>query len=461
MSGSASTSRRSVRREPTGAQLRRELLKSLLAASPAMKSEAPRRRIRALAEVAPEHFTDWWDARGEHPDGLVDVIDFFSGCGGMSAGFAAINGLGPAFRLVAAVDVDTIANRTYEHNLGLSPFAADVHALRSQRGLLSKTFAGVERRPDHPLVVIGCAPCQGFSSHRNGIGDSDGRNGLFEDFAALALRLKPDFIVIENVPELCTDRYWPRVMRVREQLQKARYRVHLAVHNMAEFGLPQERFRAVMIAAHQNFDAPGGFVGRDRFRTVRDAIGALPRVGPGVADPGDPLHRSADHRQSTIDMIQSVPRDGGRRRFDSGPAGLLSLQKRQGKPAFEDVYGRLYWDRPAITITHYARNPASGRFVHPEQDRGLTGREAALLQGFPLNYEFLGGFDDRFRQIGNAVPPVVAAHLALVILGSLLDPPTEGPLPGVTAPLAKSVARLIPALKARSKAATSIPADPP
>lgn len=369
----------------------------------------------------------------------------------MSAGFAAINALGPAFRLVAAVDIDAAANATYEHNLGLAPVPVDVHALRTQRALLTKLLRESSRRQANPLVLIGCAPCQGFSSHRNSRGETDQRNDLFEDFAALALRLEPNFIVIENVPELCTDRNWARVKRVRSHLEKAGYSVHLAVHNMAEFGLPQERFRAVMIAARQCFDPPTGFVERPDFRTVRNAIGSLRSVEAGVADPADPLHRSAAHRQSTIEMIRTVPRDGGRRQFDTGPASLRSLHARQGKPAYEDVYGRLYWDRPAITITHYARNPASGRFVHPEQDRGLTAREAALLQGFPSSYEFLGGFDDRFRQIGNAVPPVVAAHIALVILASLLDPPSEGPPAGVTAPLAQSVSRLIPALKARSR----------
>lgn len=425
-------------------------LRDALVAGSSVEGESVRNQIMELAATAPQQFDNWWRAGRTVADGPIDVIDFFSGAGGMSAGFRAVNGIAPAFRHILAVDIDAVANATYQRNLGLTPVLADVSSLRRRKKELDALIRDSDRRPDHPLVVIGCAPCQGFSSHRNQSAVPDVRNDLFEDFAVIAVQLKADFIVIENVSELCTDRHWPRVKRVRSTLEKAGYQVHLAVHNFAEFGLPQERFRAVMLASRQNFQPPQGFITRSEFRTVRDVIGMLPAVQPGVPDQLDPLHQSAGHRASTIDMIKTVPRDGGRRRFDTGPASLQALQLRQGKPGYEDVYGRLFWDRPAITITHYARNPASGRFVHPEQDRGLTAREAALLQGFPREYEFSGGFDDKFRQIGNAVPPLVAGHLAVSILAQMLDAPETGAGPGIDAPLAKSVARLIPALKARA-----------
>ncbi|MES3664751.1 DNA cytosine methyltransferase [Mycobacterium intracellulare] len=425
------------------------LTQALISAAP-VQSGGTRERIERLAQSTPTEFAAWWTAGRSVVDGPVDVIDFFSGCGGMSAGFRAVNGITPAFRNILAVDVDPVANATYERNLGLAPVLQDVNVLASKPKFVDSLLREGGRRIGHPLVMIGCAPCQGFSSHRKNSAPQDSRNDLFEDFALIASRLNPDFIVIENVPELLTDRHWPRVRQVRSRLQKAGYIVHLAVHNFAEFGLPQERFRAVMLAARTNFHAPAGFLGRNDFRTVRDAIGALPAVEAGVSHPADPLHQSAGHRPSTIEMIRSVPKDGGRRRFDTGPASLQALHQRQGKPGFEDVYGRLFWDKPAITITHYSRNPASGRFVHPEQDRGLTGREAALLQGFPLDFDFAGGFDDRFRQIGNAVPPMVAAHIALTILAQLIDPPSHQIDAGVIEPVGRSVARLIPSLKTRS-----------
>jgi DNA (cytosine-5)-methyltransferase 1 len=363
----------------------------------------------------------------------------------MSAGFQAINGIAPAFRHVLAIDIDQLSNHTYENNLNLPPVNINVHELAENPHQLADLIDLSPRRPDNPLVLIGCAPCQGFSSHRNGAADD--RNELFTDFAKIAVQLLPDFVLIENVPELCTDLHWPRVEEARQILVSHGYRVHLSIHNLAEFGLPQERFRALMIAARQPFHPPTGFLSRREFRTVRDVIGHLSPITPGAGDPLDAMHYTANHRQSTIDMIKTVPKDGGKRSFDTGPNSLITLQARQGKPAYEDVYARLYWDRPAITITASSRNPASGRFVHPEQDRGLSVREAALLQGFPEDFEFAGGFDHRFQQVGNAVPPVVAANLALTLLRELLDPPGDGPEPGITAPVARSFARLIPALK--------------
>ena len=132
-----------------------------------------------------------------------------------------------------------------------------------------------------------------------------------------------------------------------------------------------------------------------------------------------------------------------------GPECLRRAAARNGRAVYEDVYGRLCWDKPAITITASARNPASGRFVHPEQDRGLTAREAALLQGFPRNYWFAGSFDDRFRQIGNAVPPIFSACIAVFILDAMLDRKETGPFfPGITKSLGPSFSRLIAAMKA-------------
>ncbi|MFR1479732.1 MAG: DNA cytosine methyltransferase, partial [Hydrogeniiclostridium mannosilyticum] len=126
-------------------------------------------------------------------------------------------------------------------------------------------------------------------------------------------------------------------------------------------------------------------------------------------------HKSAAHKQSTIDVIRQVPHDGGSRPEGVGPECLDRVR------GFYDVYGRLYWDKPSITITHYARNPASGRYTHPEQDRGLTAREAALLQSFPNGFEFTGKSDDIYRQIGEAVPPLLSSAIAANILIELLS----------------------------------------
>ena len=185
------------------------------------------------------------------PAGPIDVIDMFSGCGGMSAGFRALNGIVPAYRLALAVDIDKDSNRSYEANLGLTPENLDIAALARSRTKLLGLVADARPRPDRPLIMIGCAPCQGFSSHRNATGELDERNSLFVSFAHIATCIKPDTIVVENVPEILTDRYWPVVVEARRILSRAGYLTLLGVYDMAEFSVPQNRYRAIMIGIAQ------------------------------------------------------------------------------------------------------------------------------------------------------------------------------------------------------------------
>ena len=215
---------------------------------------------------------------------------------------------------------------------------------------------------------------------------------------------------------------------------KCGYIVKQNIYNAAIFGVPQERFRSIVIGMKKEFLMPTGYYSPDQYRTVRDAIGHLPKVEAGEVCASDPMHKSAAHKKSTIDVIKQVPHDGGNRPIGVGPA---CLDKTKG---FSDVYGRLSWDKPAITITHYARNPASGRYTHPEQDRGLTAREAALLQSFPTGFEFTGKSDDVYRQVGEAVPPLLAAGVAVNVLIELISTvPTDEELKANPAPIEKPV----------------------
>lgn len=391
---------------------------------------------------------NWRKARSSF-DAALPIIDMFSGCGGMSAGFKSINGVQQCFRIAGAIDIDHVANRTYEMNLGIRPLKASVAELAAKPSMLRAGIRSMLGSSKQPFVLIGCAPCQGFSSHRNEAGATDPRNNLFLDFAKIAASIQPLAVVAENVPELLTDRYWPLLARARQILERAGYFVNVSVHNMAEFGVPQERFRALMIAMKQPFHTPSGFLKRSEFRTVREAIAHLPRIRAGERVKADCMHYTAGHKPSTIETIRAVPKNGGNRPEHVGPACLRRAKARNGRAVYEDVYGRLFWDRPAITITAYARNPASGRYVHPEQDRGLSIREAALLQSFPSNYKFTGSLDECFRQIGNAVPPAFAASIAGHLLSELQRPGTAEPFDkGIAAPVGPSFSRLIPALKA-------------
>lgn len=257
-----------------------------------------------------------------------------------------------------------------------------------------------------------------------------------QTFARIAIGLSPDVLVMENVPEVLARRHWSRFLRFRQLLQSAGYQVRAQIHDLAPFGVPQHRFRAVVIAARAPFSMPIGYLAPTDFVTVRQAIEHLPPTGPGERSDADPMHYCTNHRPSTVRTLRQVPRDGGTRRPGIGPECLDRVD------GFRDVYGRMYWDRPANTITAYSRNPASGRYAHPEQDRGLTIREAALLQGFPSSYVFEGSFDSKFAQIGNAVAPTFAAYLAAHVLGILLTagqyPIDEGLRHDVTSPMSNS-----------------------
>jgi len=378
----------------------------------------------------------------------VDVIDLFSGCGGLSAGFRLFAARQPSYRLAAAVDLDADANASYRLNLRRHPLPLDVAELCRDGNAWDRFAAAVDRRASR-LVVVGGPPCQGFSSHRKSITAAGGLNELVPAFAAVAVRLRPDAVLLENVPEMLTRRGWPFFRRAVDVLMAAGFVVRTRVYNCAGFGLPQERFRALTLALRQPFAMPEPFLPRDRYRTVRDAIGALPPIRPGEAEASDPQHRTARHRAGTVATLAAVPRDGGRRPLDVGPECLRRLAVRNGRSGYDDVYGRLWWDRPAVTVTAYARNPASGRFAHPEQDRGLSVREAACLQGFPPTYRFAGGFDSRFRQIGNAVPPSVAAYLAAHLFAELSAPRRTAPdtAGDVTEPIGVSFSRLIAGIK--------------
>ena len=379
----------------------------------------------------------------------MQVIDMFSGCGGMSLGFASVGSRNKMFKLVGALDINETSLATYQRNFGVPAILGDIRCLAKSPPALNNFLGSLKGYSEScPTVLIGCAPCQGFTAHRKKNWDSpDPRNSLVGAFAQVAVRMMPDLVVMENVPELLSGRYWPYFEGFRKIMERAGYTVKAAIHNAAEFGTPQERFRALVVASRKiNCLMPKPTLLRKDFVTVRDAIGELPPVKAGQVSVIDPYHRSAKHKESTLRVIQAVPPNGGSRPSGIGPACLSKIK------GFYDVYGRLAWDKPAITITHYARNPASGRFVHPEQNRGLTMREAARLQGFPDAFEFLGGFDDIFRQIGEAVAPPFAAAVADSISQSFFNPDSiEDCEALVLAPVRDSFAGVIAGIKSRAR----------
>lgn len=348
----------------------------------------------------------------------VAVIDFFCGCGGTSRGFQMAQLRSIKYDIIAGIDCDPACCKTFETSIHAKAYNLDIRQLEDKAALTHfKQQLDISRYSK--LVLIGCAPCQGFSAHRRNVNAEDIRKDLFVIFCRLAAKFSPDAILMENVPDLFSIRNWPFYAAGLASLRNAGYQVQGQAYNFAQFGLPQERFRAVIIASKTNAVLPKPVLQRHQFRTVRQAIGDLPPLRSGEKSTTDPMHWVSQHRASTVAILRRVPKDGGNRPLGVGPKCLDKARDDHG--GFTDVYGRLSWDKPAVTLTGKCRTPSAGRFAHPQQNRGLSIREAALLQGFPIDFTFEGNFDSRYQQIGNAVPPsvakVFAEHLGKHCLG--------------------------------------------
>ena len=374
---------------------------------------------------------------------LYDLVDLFCGCGGASAGFQATH----RYSHLYAADIDRWACQTYEANLGHRPETRDLSELVDKA---DEWAQGLRNASGRPLVLVGGPPCQGFSSHVKMKGDRHGRNTLVGTFGKLAVALHPKVIVMENVPDLVSDRWWPVFCEVRNTLEEAGYQVRARILNFAQLGVPQERFRLVMLAT---LDQRPTFPEVQRnspteYSTVKEWIGNLNPVESGRVDPLDPMHEASKHRPTTLEIIRQVPLDGGSRPADVGPECLRRARDAYG--GYTDVYGRLAWSQTASTITARCRTPSCGRFLHPEQHRGLTAREAGLLQTFPGDWTFHGPFDDRYKQIGNAVPPLAMQALAGHIAVGLPSPANEVGLFEITdKPVGSSFSVLIPGIRKR------------
>lgn len=336
-----------------------------------------------------------------------DVLDFFCCAGGASLGFACLPSF---FHILGGIDIDSTALQSYQMNFNKPVLQKDITSVKADE---LKTHFGIS---DRPLVLIGCAPCQGFSTHRKRYHDigEDQRNTLIGNFAEIAVDLNPTYVVMENVPEILRGKYISHYEEARAVFESRGYRIFQRIYNAAGMGVPQSRQRAIIVATKsQSYQLPEEWLLPNEYVTVRQAIGQLPPVVSGAIPVAgdDSLHVCSRHKESTLAVIRQVPHDGGFRPKGVGPRCLDRVK------GFSDVYGRLSWDKPSVTITRYARNPASGRFSHPEQDRGLTVREAARLQSFPDGFVWCGNSGKCFHQIGEAVPPL----LSLAIASSIAD----------------------------------------
>ena len=329
----------------------------------------------------------------------VKVFDFFSGCGGASCGFRAAD-----MDIIFALDWDCDSRRTFEINFPSARFElADIRetSIRSIRDL-------IEAQKPSPILFCGCAPCQPFTKQNttHPAPEADDRVPLLSHFATLIEGCEPDIVFVENVPGLqkLNRRSQPFGGFV-ERLEAADYEISYKPVALMRYGVPQSRRRLVLLASrHGPIELPPETHGPEssipRYDTVRDWIGDLPRIAAGEAHPSVANHRAAGLSERNLERVRATSEGGGHQDWPE----WLRLACHRNTKGYSDVYGRMWWDRPASGLTTRCISYSNGRFGHPEQDRAISVREAACLQTFPRNFLFKGSLESMARQIGNAVP---------------------------------------------------------
>lgn len=319
----------------------------------------------------------------------LNAIDLFSGCGGLTEGMHQAG-----LKTRVAIELVPEAVKAYKMN---HPETTVIERDIRKVGA-AEILRELEGRPLH--LLAGCPPCQGFSSIRRlnkAESVEDDRNNLVLEFLRMVTELNPFTIMMENVPGLKDYSVFKDVV---EELKALNYNPKIHVVNVKDYGVPQNRKRLIMV---------GSILGDidiakpiNQKVTVREIIGGLEKP----EESSDYLHKSfTQHTPEVLERIKLTPHNGGSRK-DLPEKYRLRCHSRTNI-GFNDVYGRLRWDDYSTTITGGCMNPSKGRFLHPEQDRALTPREAAMLQSFPRDYKFPVDIPKSALAllIGNALPP--------------------------------------------------------
>ncbi|MDR2124613.1 MAG: DNA cytosine methyltransferase [Desulfovibrio sp.] len=339
------------------------------------------------------------------------LLDLFSGCGGLTLGFSDPRFSG-GFESVFAVDSDCAAVESYALNFGSHAVCGDI-----------EDWAGGKRLIPQADVVAGGPPCQGFSLLNKGR-KGDARRELWQPYMDIVAMCGAVIFVIENVRGLM---HSPEHQAVKARADAIGFTTTACLLNAADYGVPQTRIRTIILGWKKNYIDKVDFPPpptRSRLDnhfylplrlTVRDSIADLPDPeGTEIRNLPPPLdlHFGRTPTEKSLRRYKAVPPGGNRFDLQKNAPQLTPdcwIRKTRGGT---DLFGRLWWDRPAVTIRTEFFKPEKGRYLHPEQHRPITHREAARLMGFPDDFRFAGTKVEIARQIGNAVPPPLAGAVA-------------------------------------------------
>lgn len=328
----------------------------------------------------------------------IEAIDLFCGIGGLTRGLQKAG-----IRVVAGVDNDERCKFGYEESNGAVFIGRPIEKVSARE--IAELYS-----KDAIRVLAGCAPCQSYSGlNRHGRTEDD--NVPIKRFAYLIRAIKPEIVTMENVRGLRDTDHYPVFDYFLGVLKRNGYKVSFDVVNAADYGVPQERKRLVLVASRlgKNDIKLIDPTHKNRHVSVRQAIGRLRPITDGETSTTDPLHHSRKLSPLNKKRIMATPKDGGDARSWKKDLLLECYKKESGQTYMNSVYGRMRWDKPAPTMTTQCIGLGNGRFGHPDQNRAISLREAAIFQTFPRDYIFsdpnnkmLSG--DLARFIGNAVP---------------------------------------------------------
>lgn len=328
----------------------------------------------------------------------------------MSCGFSHAG-----IQILAGIDIEKQFEKTYLAN---HPKARYIQRDITKYQPLELQEAIKIKKHDDNLVFIGCSPCQYWSKINNIRHKSAYSNNLIYDFQRFIKFFRPGYVVVENVPGIVREKNNHVLLEFLDFLLFHGYKAEWKIVRTDHYGVPQRRNRFVLLATRLSSNISFPVAEERNDLTVHHYIGehnGFPKIPDGYRDPTGFLHSTAALSPLNKKRIRATPIDGGNR-LSWADDPELQIPAYEGKPHYYvSVYGRLYWDKPATTITTRFIAPSCGRFSHPEEHRGLSLREGATLQTFPKDYKFIGGLVSIAKQIGNAVPPEMAKRIAISI----------------------------------------------
>lgn len=343
--------------------------------------------------------------------------------------------------VLAGIDIDAKCKETYEYNNSPAKFIeADLEELTPsslEAGIKFDDGSEVKiEKNDDELLFVGCSPCQYWSIINTDRTKSENSKNLLEDFQKFVEYFNPGYVVIENVPGIFSKSDSP-LQGFIAFLEDKKYFVDKEIIKVNNYGVPQTRKRFVLIASRvKKISIPEP--SEDKSLTVRNFIGDaknFPELTEGYKDDSDLCHTTAGLSETNLKRLALTELDGGTRKGWQDTELQLPVYKKNRdneKFRFGEIYGRMFWDKPAPTITTRFYSLSNGRFGHPAQNRAISLREGATLQTFPLEYVFKADtISDISRIIGNAVPPELARRIGKAILEATTESKAKGFAPGL------------------------------